>query len=83
MIDEEGQPGNWHDEELHAECVVVAVICGTELEEHKVHGGHSRCNEDQLHCSVVDGHKVCEEIEVSTNEHHGEHYLCLAGNTCT
>lgn len=83
MVDEEGEAGHGHEQELHAECVVVAVVRGAELGEHEVHGGHGRRDEDHLHRRVVERHKVGEEIQVAADEHQRKHDLRLARDACT
>lgn len=39
MVDEECQQGNWHQEKLYAEGVMVPVVGGLELDVHEVKGG--------------------------------------------
>ncbi len=78
MVDKEGETSNRHNEELHAECVVVAVIGGPELHVHQVHGQTGGGDEEQLHAGVVQRHKVGEKIQVTSSKNQGKHDLTLA-----
>lgn len=48
MVDEEGQAADWDDQELHPESVVVAIICGLELNVYQVNRGIGTCDIDDL-----------------------------------
>lgn len=78
MIDEDSQACNRCDEKLNSECVMVAVVGGLELGVHEVHSDIRRNHKDDLHDRVVQGHKSCEQVQVSCGVHHCEHYLRLA-----
>ena len=65
MIDEERQSAHRHDEELHAERVVVAIISGLELDVDHVDCGEGTGNVHHLHTGVVHRDKVCEQVQVA------------------
>ena len=80
MIDEEGQSGDGHDEELDAKRVVVAIVRRLELDEHEVDGGDADRYEDDLHRCVVERDVVCQQVEVARCEDECKHDLRLARN---
>ena len=48
MVNKESQASNWDNQELHSECVMVAIICCLELHVDQVDCGISTSNVDHL-----------------------------------
>ena len=82
VVDEEGEATDRHNEELHAECVVVRVVRSTELVVHEEHGEEGGSDEEHLHTRVVQWDEVSKQIQVASREHYRKHYLTLARHTC-
>jgi hypothetical protein len=74
------------------------VIGGPELVVHEEDGGNGRANEEHLklgivvslnryktdlHGRVVEGDKICEQIQIAANEDQQEKHLGTTRNTCT
>ena len=57
------------------EGVMVVVIGSLELEKHKINSPDGANEEENLHCSVVEGYEVGEQIEIAGEEHQGEEAL--------
>lgn len=64
MVDQESQPTDRHDQELHSECVVVPVIGGLEFQVDQVHGGVRTANVDDL--KDADDNRIHTEYNSST-----------------
>lgn len=48
MVNQESQPTNWDDQELHSERVVVSIVSSLELQVDEVHSGVRASNVDDL-----------------------------------
>jgi len=83
VVDEESETSDGHDEELHTECIVVAVVGRLKLVVHQIYCGVRRTDEDTLHAAVVQRDKVGEQIQVTCGEHQGKHDLRLSRETST
>ena len=60
---------------------MIAVICGTELDEHHVHCGEGCGDEDAFHGRIVERDEVCEKIQVPCSVDQRKHNLCLPRQT--
>lgn len=52
MVNQESQPANWDDQELHSERVVVSIVSSLELQVDEVHSGVRASNVDDLKGTV-------------------------------
>lgn len=48
MVDEHSQTSHWHNQELHSETVMIAVVRGPELHVDQVDGGVCTADVDHL-----------------------------------
>lgn len=48
MVNQESQPANWDDQELHPERVVVSIVSSLELQVDEVHSGVRASDVDDL-----------------------------------
>lgn len=65
MVDYKREDYNRDDKKLDAEGVVVAVVCGLELQIHQVDGGVRGTNKENFHRRVIHRYEVAEEIQVT------------------
>lgn len=65
MVDYQRKNDNREDKKLDAEGVVVAVVCGLELQIHQVDGGIRGANKEYFHHRVIYRYEVAEEIQVT------------------
>ena len=82
MIDKHSKTSHRNQQEFNAESVMVTVIRCPEFLVHKKYCGIWRCNEDNLHHRVVNGHKYCEKIKITCREDDCKHDLRFARQSC-
>lgn len=83
MVNKESQAPNWDNQELHSECVMVAIIRCLELRINQVNGGVRTSNVDDLHAGVVEGNEGSQQVQVASSEHQSKQDLTLPRNTST
>ena len=83
VVEQHGQQRGGPHQELHAERVVVTVVCSFEFEVHEVHSGGRAGDEEDLHGCVVDADEVGDQVQVPGDEDEEEQDLALAGDAGT
>lgn len=78
MVDEDGQTSNRNHQELHSECVMVAVVRCLELVIDEEESEEGESEEDNFHGGVVERDKGCQQVQVPSCVDHGKHDLRLS-----
>jgi len=83
VVEDQGKDRDWSEEELNAECIVIAIIGSFELYEHQVDCTRRADNEEDLHDCIVDTNKVSDKVEISGDKYNEEKCLAFPRNTGT
>ena len=77
------QEQSWSKKELHSEGVMVAIVGGFEFEIHQIDCPGRAANEEKLHDGVVEADEVCQQVEISGDEHHQKQSLAFTRDSGT
>lgn len=81
VINYERENRTGYKKKLHAECVVIAVVCRLEFHVHQVDRAERWGEIEDFHERVVQRDEMGEQVKVACGEHDRKQYLTLARYT--